>query len=279
MLDFKLDEVLCTQCKECVRDCPSRVIVLGDNGIPGLSPEAERNCIRCQHCLAICPTGAISIFGKTPKESQPIDPALLTGLDAVDRLARSRRTTRRYKPENVDPVLIQRLLDGASYAPTGANRRKLVFTVIDNRDDMKAIRQQVMEALQDAAETGAIPEHLAYLHAAIPAYFQYRADLIFRGAPHLLIVSAEAGALCPDQDVAIALATFEILAAAAGLGTTWCGMLNMALAAVPSLKERFNLTNAQSYYAMLFGVPKVIYARTVQREDSVKRIHLTAKDR
>jgi len=53
----------------------------------------------------------------------------------------------------------------------------------------------------------------------------------------------------------------------------------MALAAVPSLKERFNLTNAQSYYAMLFGVPKVIYARTVQREDSVKRIHLTAKDR
>lgn len=277
MLDFKLDEALCIQCKQCVRDCPSRVIVLRDDGIPELSPEAERNCIRCQHCLAICPSGAISIFGKTPEDSLPIDPALLPGLDAVDRLVRGRRTTRRYKPQNVDPALIRRLLDGASYAPTGANRRKLVFTVIDNRDDMKTIRQQVMEALQDAAEAGTIPEHLAYLHAAIPAYFKYRADLIFRGAPHLLLVSAEAGALCPEQDVAIALATFETLAAAAGIGTTWCGMLNMAIAAVPSLKDRFNLAGAQAYYAMLFGVPKVNYARTVQREDSVKRIHLTGR--
>lgn len=279
MLDFKIDESRCTQCRECMRDCPARVITPRDDGFPGLAPEAGDNCIRCQHCLAICPTGALSIMGKTPEDSIPVDPAMMPTLDSLDLLVRARRTTRRYKPEDVSPGLIRKLLDGASYAPTGANRRKLNFTVIGNRDDMKAIRQEVMDALREALEADAIPRHFAYLHAAVPAYFKYRADLIFRGAPHMLIVSAESGALCPEQDVAIALTTFEILAAAAGLGTTWCGMFSMVLQSVPALKDRFGLATAHHFYAMLFGMPKVSYARTVQREDATGRIHLTATGR
>ncbi len=275
MLDFIVDEALCTKCKECVRDCPARVLGLNDDGLPEVKPDSESNCIQCQHCLAVCPTGAISILGKNPDDSLLIEPAKLPELDAIDRLVRGRRTIRRYKPENVAPELIQQLLDSACYAPTGANRRTLSFSVIDNRDDMKAIRERVMAALQEALEAGSIPEHLGYLHAAVPAYYKYSADLIFRGAPHLLIVSSGPGALCPDQDVAIALTTFEMVAAAAGLGTTWCGMFKMALEAEPSLKELFKLAEAQSYYAMLFGIPKVKYARTVQREDSVNRARLT----
>ena len=69
-LDFMIDDAKCTRCKECVRDCPSRVIVTkGKKAVPELSPEAEQNCIRCQHCLAICPTGALSILGKHPEAS------------------------------------------------------------------------------------------------------------------------------------------------------------------------------------------------------------------
>jgi Fe-S-cluster-containing hydrogenase component 2 len=29
--------------------------------------------MECQHCLALCPTGAISLLGKKPEDSRPID--------------------------------------------------------------------------------------------------------------------------------------------------------------------------------------------------------------
>jgi Fe-S-cluster-containing hydrogenase component 2 len=276
MLDFHVDESLCTQCKECVRDCPSRVITLSDDGFPSVAPEVERNCIGCQHCLAVCPVGAISILGKQPEDSTLLDAAALPTLEAMEMLVRGRRTTRRYKPENVGPDLIQRLLDATAHAPTGANRSALTFNVIDDRDTMKVIRRRMMEALQTAIEAGSIPEHLAYLHAAVPAFFKYQADLIFRGAPHLLVISAGPEALCPKEDVTIALSTFEMLAAAAGLGTTWCGMLQMALESVPELKELFSLPRGHTYYGMLFGVPKVTYARTAQRADSATVARVTA---
>ncbi len=269
MLDFHVDKSLCTRCKECVRDCPAQVIVMSGDGVPSLTPEAEQNCLRCQHCLAICPTAALSILGKQPGDSLTVAPDKLPTLDAMNHLIRGRRSIRRFKPKDLEPDLIQRLLDGAAYAPTGANRRGLTFTVIDNGKVMKAIRQRTMEGIRSAIEAGAVPEHLMYLHAAVPAFFKYGADLVFRGAPHLLIVSAGPEALCPNEDVVIALSTFEMLAVAAGVGTTWCGMLKMALESAPELKPILGLPQDQTnYYAMLFGAPSIAYARTVQREGS-----------
>ena len=265
MLDFKIDVSKCTRCKECVRDCPSRVISIPDDGVPELKPEAEANCIRCQHCMAVCPTAALSILAKQPEDSISLESAALPSLDAMELMIKARRTTRRYKPEDVDPALIARLLDATAYAPTGANRRGLTFSVIDNRGRMKEIRQINLEALQVESEAGTIPEHFAYINAAVPAFFKYKSDLIFRGAPHMFIVSAGPDTLC-DEDVTIALSTFEMLAASAGLGTTWCGMFKMALECVPAQKSLFGIAEGQNYYAMLFGLPKVKYARTVQRE-------------
>ncbi len=269
-LDFKVDEALCTLCKECVRDCPSRVIEMPEGGIPQLAEDAEKNCIRCQHCLAICPTGAISILGKKPEDSTPIDPAALPSLEMMEKLIKGRRTTRRYKAENVPADIIDRLLDDAAYAAAGANRRSLTFNVVYDRERMKEIRQSVMEALKAASETDTIPKDFAYLHAAVPAFFKYRADLMFRGAPHILVVSAGKDAICPAEDVVIALSTFESAATSAGIGTTWCGMLKMALECVPGLKPLFGLSGDEPYYAMLFGIPNVKYARTVQRSGSAE---------
>ena len=45
--------------------------------------------------------------------------------------------------------------------------------------------------------------------------------MIFRGAPHLLVVSASPESVCPAEDVNLALAYFELMAQSAGLGTVW----------------------------------------------------------
>jgi hypothetical protein len=84
-----------------------------------------------------------------------------------------------------------------------------------------------------------------------------------------LIVSAGPEAICPSEDATLALAYFELLAQSAGLGTVWWGMFKMLMLALPELKPVIGIPDDhQYYYAMLFGVPAVRYARTVQRDDA-----------
>ena len=105
---------------------------------------------------------------------------------------------------------------------------------------------------------------------------RHGADILFRGAPHILVVSAPPDAPCASEDVTLALAYFDLLAQSAGLGTVWCGMLKMVLKTLPDLKALIGVPPGHAHYGMLFGIPAVHYARTVQRDDAavVKRVML-----
>ena len=276
MLDFMVDDELCTRCGECTRDCPAQIIEPQGTAIPRITSDKEVNCLRCQHCLAVCPTGAVSILGKKPADSLDLTEEALPAADAMELLVRGRRSVRRFREKEVDPELIKRLLAAAVNAPTGANRSALTFTLVDDRDAMDCLRKKVLEALRAADEAGRIPDQLAYLKIAIPAYFKNKVDIIFRDAPHLLIVSAGPEALCPNEDIPIALTNFELLARSSGVGTVWCGMLKMAFEALPELKSLVSLPADYGYYAMLFGTPAVCYLRTVQRDDCAPVRHITA---
>jgi hypothetical protein len=109
---------------------------------------------------------------------------------------------------------------------------------------------------------------------AVPAWFERNVDVVFRGAPHLLIISAGPESVCPAEDVNLALAYFELMAQSAGLGTVWCGLAKMVMELQPELKAMVGVPEGHYYYAMLFGVPAVHYARTVQRDTAsqVRRV-------
>lgn len=264
---FCVNGDLCVRCGLCVRDCPARIIEREGGAVPFIRPEQGEQCLRCQHCLAVCPTGAISILGRKAADSLLLAPGSIPRFDQMAALVRGRRSVRQYRDENVPPALLRRLLTTLANAPTGVNRRELTFIVVDDRDVMQRLRERSLKALAALAEAGRLPSRFAYLEQAIPAYFERKVDMIFRGAPHALVVAAPADAPCPEQDVALALAFFDLLAQSAGLGTVWCGMMKMVLEAVPELKPTFGLTAGHVYYPMLFGVPAVRYARTVQRDD------------
>jgi nitroreductase len=232
--------------------------------VPTIASDQEVFCYQCQHCLAVCPTAAISILGRNPVDSLPLSPGRLPTIDQMELLVRGRRSVRQYRDENVDPALLQRLLNALANVPTGVNRRELTFMVIDDREVMGRIRSEFYSAMAKA-EASRLPE---YLVTAAPAFLNEGIDLVFRGAPHALIVSAPPDAPCPGQDVVLALAYFELLAQSAGLGTVWWGMLRSILDALPELKRSVNLAADQVYYAMLFGMPAIRFSRTVQRDDA-----------
>jgi nitroreductase len=152
----------------------------------------------------------------------------------------------------------------------------LTFSVIDDKAAMQRFRIKTYSALAEAEKAGRVPEPYAYLMQAVPAWFEKKEDMIFRGAPHLLVVSATPESVCPQEDVNLAVAYFELMAQSAGLGTVWCGLVKMALELRPELKNDLGLHPGQFYYSMLFGVPAVRYARTVQRDgtDRIRRIRV-----
>ena len=276
MLQFTVNTATCTRCRQCVLDCPSRIIELSGDGLPFIPPENEERCIRCQHCLAVCPPAAISIFGRDPARSIPLSDGSFPDVEQMLGLVRGRRSVRRYRDANVDSALLQRLLAAVSNAPSAINRRPLTLSLIDDKAAMQRFRLKVFNGLAEAGKAGRVPKQYEYLMQAVPAWFEHQIDMIFRGAPHVLIVSAGPESVCPGEDVNLALAYFELLAQSAGWGTVWCGMVKMTLELLPELKKDFGLVPGQSYYAMLFGLPAVRYARTVQRDDAARILRVQA---
>jgi nitroreductase/NAD-dependent dihydropyrimidine dehydrogenase PreA subunit len=276
VLNFIVDDKRCIRCGNCAKDCIAEIIEQKGKALPGIKPGQEGNCLQCQHCLAVCPAAAISILGRNPADSLELKAGGMPPLSQMTTLIRGRRSIRHYRNENVEPVLLKNLLATVANAPTGVNRRDLTFTVIDDKASMEKFRDKAMQELRQAIKDGRVAESAGYLLEAVPAWFERKHDIIFRGAPHLLIVSAPQDAPCPQEDIVIALAYFELIAQSAGLGTVWCGLVKWLLEALPELKPVLGLQVDHKYYCMLFGVPAIRFARTVQRDDAaaIRRVTL-----
>jgi len=263
MVQFQIDEERCIQCGECAADCPAGVISMDD--YPKMIN--EQGCYQCQHCLAVCPTGAVSILGKDPEASISLagnfpDPGKL------ETLIKGRRTVRRYSDKDLPPELIDELLEVANHAPTGVNNQGVLYTVVKERAVMNTLRKEVMTQLTELKDDGKLPAGLVaqYIGFAVQAWQDEGKDIIFRGAPHLLLASAPKDAPCPEQDTLIALTTFQLIAHARGVGTVWDGMFMMALGLCPDLSKRLGIPENHTIgFAMAFGDPAVEYPRTVQR--------------
>jgi ferredoxin/nitroreductase len=274
-LQFTIDRDLCIQCGACVADCPFHIIELTGE-VPTLNPTRVHHCIRCQHCLAVCPTGALSICGINPEHSMPLPESLPSGPQTT-ALIRGRRSVRHYLPEPLDPDVVDTMLRTAAHAPTGKNNRQCLFTVIEDRETMDSFRREVMEGLRRAVVEKQLSEGLGYFRHVVTAWDQGR-DIIFRNAPHLLIVSAPQSSTTPDADLLIAMSYFELLAASMGIGTLWNAMIRWAFSVIKDdMYQRLSIPDDHvKGYTLLFGRPAVHYHRTVQRNDAqINRVRLT----
>ncbi|WP_224984352.1 nitroreductase family protein [Geomonas agri] len=270
MLDFKIAKDKCTRCGLCVADCPAHVIDTAE-GFPLITPEKEGGCYRCQHCFTVCPTGAVSILGLDPAESTPLAGDWRPDAAKLETLMKGRRSVRRYKPENLEPELMQRLLEVAWHAPTGVNTRQVRFTVIDDRDKLAAFRDELLAGIKRLVRDNALPEQLAFFADFVKLWEEQGVDVLFRGAPHLLVASVSDKSVCPMQDCVIALSYFELFAQANGVGTVWDGLAKIALAdLVPEAQATLGIPEDHTLgYCMAFGKPAVQYARTVQHRGAL----------
>ena len=264
MLKFEIDQDKCTHCGLCAKDCPVNIIDM-QAGLPDISKENEAGCFKCQHCLAVCPSGALSILGKTPEQSTPLR-GNLPAPRQLETLIKGRRSVRQYKDENLEPELLQRLLDVAWQAPTGHNARQVRFTVIDDKKTMARFREQAMTALMRVVREKQLPAGLEFFAEFVERWEKQGVDAIFRGAPHLIIATAPKDIASPLPDCLIALSYFELYAQAHGVGTVWDGLAKWAINDLaPELRQILGIPDDHLIgYAMAFGKPAIRYQRTVE---------------
>lgn len=269
MKTITIDKEKCIRCGLCISDCLSSCIEFDEDNFPKMT--AEERCISCQHCLAICPTGALSFNEKHPENSQAADYNDILGL------IKSRRSVRQYKDEEISEETFGKLKEMLPFIPTGCNSHSLHFSIVEKKSAMDTIRNRVNELLIKTMSYKALAPIVNKFSKYKDAFINGE-DVIFRGAPHMVVVSSPITAPCATVDPIIALSYFELYAQHLGLGTCWCGFAQVCLKIFPEICEMLEIPSGyKPVYVMLLGIPAVKYQRTIQPEPykiaEIKEIH------
>jgi len=259
MTEITIDKKKCVKCGLCVNDCVTGCIALTDDGYPETINSS--NCIKCQHCLAICPKGALSFGDKKPENSSA------TAYDNILGLIKSRKSIRQYKNEEISEELLTKLKEMFPYIPTGCNSHSLHFSIVKNKQVMKTLKEKVNSLLIKTMTYNILSPVINKFSKHKDAILNGE-DIIFRNAPHMIVVSSQLTAPCANIDPIIALSYIELYAQSLGLGTCWCGFAEICIKMFPDVAEILEIpSDYKPVYAILLGYPKVQYLRTTQPEE------------
>lgn len=273
---FCVDKEKCIGCGSCTKVCPGGLLSLDEERKAMIKPITEfgwNGCWKCEHCLAVCPAGAISVLGHHPEDDKMKD---REDINALDTLIRNRHSCRRYLDKNVDSLIIGEMLDALANAPNGGNKQQVEFMLVDDKEQMEYFRKMAYERMEQLAGQGIYPEGFDRISYGQMKEWEktVRPDMLFCGAPHILIPHAPQKSGTPRQDTVIAGTYFELLCASRGLGAVIMTFPLDVLKLMPDVMGMLQIPEDHFIPMIIgFGYPQIRYHRGVQKEMAEGRIH------
>lgn len=279
-----VDDCSCTGCGECTRICPTEVLRL-EQGRVQVHPESTFGCIACGHCMMVCPTDSVAVSGRG------ISPADLARLpaseqradtDALAALMQARRSVRRFKKQELDPELLERIVSMAASGPMGIPPWDVGCVVVRGSDRVQALAAEIVTGYQGllrfmkpwvlavmrlVMKRPAYEQMSGFIVPLAKAYVEGRRegkDLLFYDAPALLLFHHSPYV---DASEAMIACTYAMLAAESmGLGTTMIGAAAPIISRNPALCRRLGIPPGNKpSIALIVGHPAVRFRKTVTR--------------
>ena len=286
-----VNEERCKHCGQCVKICPGEVLVLQDGRVRVIE-DTPFGCIACGHCMMICPEGAIRVSGRglSPEDLVPL-PAeeSRASADELEALMRARRSIRHFTAQEVDPALVERVVDMASTAPMGIPPWDVGCVVIQGREKvqelaadivsgyegfLKVFRPWVLTLMRPFMGKEKYKLFTSFIRPLAETYVRARRegrDVLFYDAPAVILFHHSPYAEPVDAMIAC---TYAMLAAESlGLGNTIIGGAPPILARDKTLCKRLGIPEGNTpCAALILGHPAVRFRQTIRRGFSHRNV-------
>ncbi len=282
-----IDKNKCSLCGKCVDVCPEKVYEIKEDAVV---PIYEEECIACGHCVAICDKFAITHNEMNINEFIDIPEDLKIDSEKFRILMRSRRSIRKYLDKEVSKEIIDVLIDVGRYSPTGHNYENVEFIVITNKSKIKELANLTVSFFKFGVTllksdvvrfiAGGIMGNktIKRLSEMIPTferlerYWKLGEDLIFRGAPVVIVTHSEKSDPIARDNCTLALCHIMLMAEVIGLGSCHIGLFTAAAQRSYKIKKSLNIPKDNTIFGTLVvGYPKYKYKRLVSRRPAKVR--------
>lgn len=153
---------------------------------------------------------------------------------------KNRRSTRKYKEEQISEEELQALLDAGIQAPSAVNAQPWYFTVVQNKEMINHMSDKSKEVMLKSDN-----ENIVNIGKNVVN--------IFYNAPTLIIVSGKKEVSSYSVDCSAAIENMLIAAESIGLGTAWVGLSRFFFTLSDEIKKLKLPDGYEPFYTVAVG--------------------------
>lgn len=275
----------CIGCSKCVDVCPRYLFSIEKQKavITDFDP-----CHDCGHCIGICPVDAIihqRLIVNSVDEDFP-SMGKLSSYEAVLEIIRQRRSIRLFSDKQITSDEINQLIQLGRYAPTGHNSRKVCYSIINSREEVEYLLDNVIDLFKTLKSRLSssfwmilitlLGKRESYMRAKENLYrlnshiyhWEKGIDKVFHNSSTLILIHAAKDVPSPIEDCNIAAQNISLGAPTLGLGTTFIGYLHKSWYYSKKIRKIIDLPSSHLLHACLaVGTPKNKFKRLVSRPE------------
>lgn len=280
-----VDKEKCIKCGLCTEMCP--VYLKKDlQGFPmARDLDEEENlfgCIQCGNCMMLCPQDAIEIVGEDINRSHLRElSSNIADYESLNALFLKRRSCRKFKGEEVEKELIDKIIDSAATAAVSIPPSEVKVLVIQGRKKVKELTEDIMTNFEKfikmspfilplmklfgkKADYKAFKEFVLPLGKGMIKNYKKGIDDLFYEAPCVMLFYGSENT--DKEDYLIAATQATIAAEALELGTCFIGSVGAIFQNNSHLRKKYGILKTDKVgTAFILGYPEIKFKKAFQR--------------